>query len=89
MILILTVLGPAVASAFNTANTLPNMITELVLGSVLTAMFMPLLAKAGTVILFNNLCCSRPPCVCFARTCLSRSLLVVKFPGVFTGPART
>src|SRR5690606_1099189 len=32
MILILTVLGPAVASAFNTANTLPNMITELVLG---------------------------------------------------------
>ncbi|AVM64078.1 MULTISPECIES: murein biosynthesis integral membrane protein MurJ [Dietzia] len=47
MILILTVLGPAVASAFNTANTLPNMITELVLGSVLTAMFMPLLAKAA------------------------------------------
>ena len=47
MILILTVLGPAVASAFNTANTLPNMIPELVLGSVLTAMFMPLLAKAA------------------------------------------
>lgn len=47
MILILTVLGPAVASAFNTANTLPNMITELVLGSVLTAMFMPLLAKSA------------------------------------------
>ncbi|UVE94032.1 murein biosynthesis integral membrane protein MurJ [Dietzia sp. B32] len=47
MILILTVLGPAVASAFNTANTLPNMITELVLGSVLTAMFMPLLARAA------------------------------------------
>ncbi|HJC59027.1 MAG TPA: murein biosynthesis integral membrane protein MurJ [Candidatus Dietzia intestinigallinarum] len=47
MILILTVLGPAVASAFNTANTLPNMITELVLGSVLTSMFMPLLAKSA------------------------------------------
>nr|WP_228548896.1 lipid II flippase MurJ [Dietzia sp. DQ11-38-2] len=47
MILILTILGPAVASAFNTANTLPNMITELVLGSVLTAMFMPLLARAA------------------------------------------
>ena len=47
MILILTVLGPAVASAFNTANTLPNMITELVLGSVLTAMFIPLLARAA------------------------------------------
>ncbi len=47
MILILAILGPAVASAFNTANTLPNMITELVLGSVLTAMFMPLLARAA------------------------------------------
>lgn len=47
MVLILTVLGPAVASAFNTANTLPNMITELVLGSVLTAMFMPLLARSA------------------------------------------
>ena len=47
MILILTVLGPAIASAFNTANTLPNMITELVLGSVLTAMFMPLLARSA------------------------------------------
>ena len=47
MILILAVLGPAVASAFNTANTLPNMITELVLGSVLTAMFMPLLARSA------------------------------------------
>lgn len=47
MILILAALGPAVASAFNTANTLPNMITELVLGSVLTGMFMPLLARAA------------------------------------------
>lgn len=47
MILILAVLGPAVASAFNTANTLPNMITELVLGSVLTAMFIPLLARSA------------------------------------------
>lgn len=47
MVLILTVLGPAVASAFNAANTLPNMITELVLGSVLTSMFMPLLARAA------------------------------------------
>lgn len=47
MILILAVLGPAVASAFNIANTLPAMITELVLGSVLTAMFMPLLARSA------------------------------------------
>lgn len=46
MVLILAALGGPVASAFNAANTLPNMITELVLGSVLTGMFMPLLARA-------------------------------------------
>ncbi|UIZ93449.1 murein biosynthesis protein MurJ [Corynebacterium sp. CNCTC7651] len=39
-------LGPAVASAFNTANTLPNLITEIVLGSVLTALVVPVLVRA-------------------------------------------
>ena len=39
-------LGPAVASAFNTANTLPNIITEIVLGSVLTALVVPVLVRA-------------------------------------------
>ena len=47
MSLILWTLGGAVASAFNTANQLPNMVTELVLGSVLTGMFMPLLSRAS------------------------------------------
>ncbi len=46
MVLLLAALGGPVASAFNAANTLPNMVTELVLGSVLTGMFMPLLARA-------------------------------------------
>lgn len=46
MVLIGSVLGPAVASAFNTANTLPNLITELVLGAVLTALVVPVLVRA-------------------------------------------
>ncbi|WP_459610504.1 murein biosynthesis integral membrane protein MurJ [Corynebacterium urogenitale] len=39
-------LGAPVASAFNTANTLPNLITELVLGAVLTALVVPVLVRA-------------------------------------------
>ncbi|QGU08700.1 putative peptidoglycan biosynthesis protein MviN [Corynebacterium occultum] len=39
-------LGPAVASAFNTANTLPNLITEIVLGAVLTSLVVPVLVRA-------------------------------------------
>ncbi|GAB3943248.1 hypothetical protein GCM10028828_10480 [Corynebacterium tapiri] len=39
-------LGGAVADAFNTANTLPNLITEIVLGSVLTALVVPVLVRA-------------------------------------------
>ncbi|AWB82876.1 murein biosynthesis integral membrane protein MurJ [Corynebacterium yudongzhengii] len=39
-------LGVAVADAFNTANTLPNLITEIVLGSVLTALVVPVLVRA-------------------------------------------
>nr|WP_239003700.1 murein biosynthesis integral membrane protein MurJ [Nocardia panacis] len=45
-LLLLTVLGPAVASAFTSANLIPNMITELVLGAVLTAMVVPTLVRA-------------------------------------------
>ena len=39
-------LGPAVASAFNVANTLPNLITEIVLGAVLTSLVVPVLVRA-------------------------------------------
>ena len=39
-------LGLGVASAFNTANTLPNLITELVMGAVLTSLVVPLLVRA-------------------------------------------
>lgn len=45
-VMITSALGGAVASAFNTANTLPNMITEIVLGSVLTALVVPVLVRA-------------------------------------------
>lgn len=45
-VLIGSALGPPVASAFNTANTLPNLITELVLGAVLTALVVPVLVRA-------------------------------------------
>lgn len=45
-VLIGAALGPAIASAFNTANTLPNLITEIVLGSVLTALVVPVLVRA-------------------------------------------
>lgn len=45
-VLIGAALGGAVASAFNTANQLPNLITEIVLGSVLTALVVPVLVRA-------------------------------------------
>ena len=45
-VMITSALGGAVASAFNTANNLPNMITEIVLGSVLTALVVPVLVRA-------------------------------------------
>ena len=45
-VMITSALGGAVASAFNTANTLPNMVTEIVLGSVLTALVVPVLVRA-------------------------------------------
>ncbi|HIW91468.1 MAG TPA: murein biosynthesis protein MurJ [Candidatus Corynebacterium avicola] len=45
-VFIAAALGTHVASAFNTANTLPNLITELVLGAVLTSLVVPLLVRA-------------------------------------------
>ncbi|CAB0867487.1 murein biosynthesis integral membrane protein MurJ [Corynebacterium diphtheriae] len=45
-VLITTTLGGAVASAFNTGNTLPNLITEIVLGAVLTSLVVPVLVRA-------------------------------------------
>ncbi|WP_369633466.1 murein biosynthesis integral membrane protein MurJ [Nocardia sp. JMUB6875] len=45
-LLLLTVLGPAIASAFTVASTLPAMISELLLGAVLTAIVVPTLVRA-------------------------------------------
>lgn len=45
-VLIGSALGVEIGSAFNTANTLPNLITELVLGAVLTSLVIPLLVRA-------------------------------------------
>lgn len=45
-VLIGAALGEVVAGSFNTANTLPNLITEIVLGSVLTALVVPVLVRA-------------------------------------------
>lgn len=45
-VLITATLGGAIASAFNTANTLPNLITEIVLGAVLTSLVVPVLVRA-------------------------------------------
>ncbi|WP_394281789.1 murein biosynthesis integral membrane protein MurJ [Corynebacterium sp.] len=45
-VMITSMLGGAIASAFNLANTLPNMITEIVLGSVMTALVVPVLVRA-------------------------------------------
>ncbi|WP_233532657.1 murein biosynthesis integral membrane protein MurJ [Antrihabitans sp. YC2-6] len=44
--LLLTVLGGAVASSFTVASQIPNMISELVLGAVLTAIVVPVLVRA-------------------------------------------
>ncbi len=44
--LITASLGGAIASAFNTANQLPNIITEIVLGAVLTSLVVPVLVRA-------------------------------------------
>ncbi|WP_255455979.1 MULTISPECIES: murein biosynthesis integral membrane protein MurJ [unclassified Corynebacterium] len=45
-VVIVTTLGSAISSAFNTANTLPNLITEIVLGAVLTSLVIPVLVRA-------------------------------------------
>lgn len=45
-LLLLAVLGPAIASAFTSASLIPNMIAELVLGAVLTAIVVPTLVRA-------------------------------------------
>ncbi|WP_245659736.1 murein biosynthesis integral membrane protein MurJ [Nocardia gamkensis] len=45
-LMLLTVLGPAIASAFTVASQIPNMIAELVLGAVLTAIVVPTLVRA-------------------------------------------
>lgn len=45
-LLIGATMGPAIASAFNVANTLPNLITEIVLGAVLTSLVVPVLVRA-------------------------------------------
>lgn len=45
-VLVLAMLGPAIASAFQAAYVLPNMIAEVVLGAVLTAIVIPTLVRA-------------------------------------------
>ncbi|MEE4025474.1 murein biosynthesis integral membrane protein MurJ [Gordonia sp. PKS22-38] len=45
-VLVLAMLGPAIASAFQAAYVLPSMIAEVVLGAVLTAIVIPVLARA-------------------------------------------
>ena len=45
-VLITATLGGAIASAFNTANTLPNLINEIVLGAVLSSLVIPVLTRA-------------------------------------------
>ncbi|NUP25538.1 MAG: peptidoglycan biosynthesis protein MviN [Nocardia sp.] len=45
-LLLLAVLGPAIASSFTSASLIPNMIAELVLGAVLTAIVVPTLVRA-------------------------------------------
>ncbi|EFV11716.1 murein biosynthesis integral membrane protein MurJ [Segniliparus rugosus] len=46
-VLVLVVLTPAVSSAFNVANQIPNMVAELVLGAVITQAFVPVLVRAS------------------------------------------
>ncbi|TWS18014.1 virulence factor MviN [Tsukamurella asaccharolytica] len=45
-VLLAAILGPAVASAFSIANTMPQQVSELVLGQVLTALVIPVLVRA-------------------------------------------
>ncbi|OAK51830.1 lipid II flippase MurJ [Rhodococcoides kyotonense] len=45
-IVMLAILGGAIASSFTAATILPNMISELVLGAVLTAIVVPVLVRA-------------------------------------------
>ncbi|WP_236077692.1 murein biosynthesis integral membrane protein MurJ [Rhodococcus sp. P1Y] len=45
-IVMLAILGGAIASSFTSATILPNMISELVLGAVLTAIVVPVLVRA-------------------------------------------
>lgn len=45
-VLVLAMLGPAIASAFQAAYVLPNMIAEVVLGAVLTAIVIPVLVRS-------------------------------------------
>lgn len=45
-VLITATLGNAIASAFNIANQLPNLVTEIVLGAVLTSLVVPVLVRA-------------------------------------------
>lgn len=46
VLMLAAVLGPAIASAFTSASLIPNMIAELVLGAVLTAIVVPTLVRA-------------------------------------------
>ncbi|WP_345001796.1 lipid II flippase MurJ, partial [Tsukamurella soli] len=45
-LLVVAVLGPAVTSAFTVANQMPQQISELVLGQVLSALVVPVLVRA-------------------------------------------
>ncbi|MEE2031729.1 murein biosynthesis integral membrane protein MurJ [Rhodococcus chondri] len=45
-LLVLTLLGAGVASSFTVAHQIPNMISELVLGAVLTSIVVPVLVRA-------------------------------------------
>lgn len=45
-VLLLTLLGAAVASSYTVAAQIPNMISELVLGAVLTSIVVPVLVRA-------------------------------------------
>ena len=42
----LVISGPRLADTFNVVNTLPNVVYELILGGVLTSVFIPLLVDA-------------------------------------------
>ena len=46
IVLLATILGAALSSAFSVANQLPNLIAALVLEATFTAIFVPVLARA-------------------------------------------